>query len=536
MPEIDRRQLAAYAALAVLVLVARRAAICTPSRGSRPRPRGRVARVRRRGGSLDRRRRRRRARSSTSPARCAIPASTGSAGERVEDAVAPAGGATRQGRPQRDQPRGEGGRRRSRSSCPRAAWRPRPPAPGRRSAGARRPRRRSNLNTATAEQLDTLDGVGPGDGREDPRLAPGARRLPQRRRPRAGPGIGPKKLAALEPQVRAVRPRPRPRWRGRPLRARRRARRSVRAGRSRRWRAGARPRRWPRVAAGRCAPLLARCVVLAGRAPARATPASPRSTRTALGPLIGHALRGARDAAGGAARAARSACGSRSWRSRGRARARCGAARRPLAARGGRRRSCAVRGGLRAAARARVELCRAAAVHAELRAWAGARRRARGAAGRPARSTRSGSARDGALARGPAAAAGGAAARDGPRGGRARCPTGVRDDLQAHRARRTLVAASGANVLLLAALALASARRWASPLRARLVLVARADRALRPARRRRAVDPARRGHGRGRHGRGARGAPGRPLARAAARGRRDARAATARARATRAGS
>lgn len=198
MPEIDRRQLAAYAALAVLVLVVGAGYLHSQSRLASTPPA--VAT---------------RASSSAAVALDRAPGHDASlvhvagavrhpgvyrldAGKRVEDAVARAGGATAKGDPnainlaakvadgqqvvvpRRGAPAGgvDGG------AAPGAP----PAAP-------------VNLNTATAEQLDTLDGVGPATATKilEWRQAHGGFRTVEDLA--QVPGIGPKKLAALKPKV-----------------------------------------------------------------------------------------------------------------------------------------------------------------------------------------------------------------------------------------------------------------------------------------------------------------------------------------------
>ena len=96
-----------------------------------------------------------------------------------------------------------------------------------------------------------------------------------------------------------------------------------------------------------------------------------------------------------------------------------------------------------------------------------------------------------------------------------------------------LLAVSGQNVVLLAMLVLGAGRRCGLALRARLGAALRARRAVRAARRRRAVDPARGRDGRRRARRRARRPAGVALVRAGARGRGDAGRQPARRRASR---
>lgn len=198
MPEIDRRQLAAYAALAVIVLVLGARYLRSQSRvASTP---GAIATRTAGSGAvaLDR-----------APARDASLVHVAGAvrhpgvyrlgaGKRVEDAIARAGGATARGDPNAinlaakvaDGQQVLVPRRGAAGAVPGVAAAPGAPA----SAPV-------NLNSATAEQLDTLDGVGPAT----------ATKILEWRQAHGGfrsvedlaqvPGIGPKKLAALKPKV-----------------------------------------------------------------------------------------------------------------------------------------------------------------------------------------------------------------------------------------------------------------------------------------------------------------------------------------------
>ena len=198
MPEIDRRQLAAYAVLAVVVLVigARylraqsRVAAAPPAIAERAPGAGAVSLDRAPGGNG------------------ALVHVAGAvrrpgvyrlgAGKRVEDAVARAGGATAKGDPNAinlaakvaDGQQVIVPRRGAAAATAGGAVAPGAP-----------PAAPVNLNSATAEQLDTLDGVGPAT----------ATKILEWRQAHGGfrslddlaqvPGIGPKKLAALKPKV-----------------------------------------------------------------------------------------------------------------------------------------------------------------------------------------------------------------------------------------------------------------------------------------------------------------------------------------------
>jgi competence protein ComEA len=198
MPEIDRRQLAAYAVLAVVVLVIGARYLRSQSRLATAPPAVAAQASRGRAVSLDR-----------APGRDASLVHVAGAvrhpgvyrlgaGKRVQDAVARAGGAMAKGDPNAINlaakvadgqqvvvpRRGAAGGAAGVGATPGAAG----------SAPV-------NLNSATAEQLDTLDGVGPAT----------ATKILEWRQAHGGfrsvedlaqvPGIGPKKLAALKPKV-----------------------------------------------------------------------------------------------------------------------------------------------------------------------------------------------------------------------------------------------------------------------------------------------------------------------------------------------
>ena len=506
MPAVTRPQLVAYA-LAALVSSCSACASCRARRAARrrtapagaggePAPTPASARRPHRAPAGPR------SRSSTWPGRCAARASTGCATARASRTPCAARAGRARGAdlnainlaakvadgqqvvvPRRGAAGARGGRRRR----------------GRR---ARRPARPPvSLNTATAEQLDTLDGVGPATAQKILDWPRAARRLSLVDDLGEVPGIGPKRLAAL--RTRCSRD------------ARRRAGSCARRGR-------ARPRH-VRVAAARSWPACAlaprrrswssrRGRGGAGARAARSVAAGARRRSCSAGAALAQArVAGAgRDAPGAGGSATRSpgaslllepprdaAFGGAS--ATGAARRRAGAAARRAAACAGPTARVgailAVRGGLSRCRRRDAGL-RARGAHA-----AAARGRA---APTPAAARRAAGRRRRASARAPSAAlqtgvprAQAALLRGMVLGEDAALPDDLRDEFRASGLSH-LVAASGQNVdAARGARAGRSAASLGLGLRARLAAGARAHRALRPARRRRAVDPARGRHGRG---------------------------------------
>ena len=200
MPEIDRRQLAAYAALAVLVLVVGARYLHAQSRIAAAPP---AVASRASGGaavSLDR-----------APGGDASLVHVAGAvrhpgvyrlgaGKRVEDAVARAGGATAKGDPNAINLAAKVADGQQ-VVVPRRGVAAAPTGSGAEAAPGAPPAAPVNLNTATAEQLDTLDGVGPATATKilEWRQAHGGFRTVEDLA--QVPGIGPKKLAALKPKV-----------------------------------------------------------------------------------------------------------------------------------------------------------------------------------------------------------------------------------------------------------------------------------------------------------------------------------------------
>ena len=222
MPDLDRPRLALYVALALVACFL--GARYLRSQANRAAARGAPVAAQARHDCGPRAARRTVASSaptagtsSTSPARCAAPASTGCRRARAWTTHCAARGAPRRTADLTAvnlAAKLEDGRQilvpraRRRRWPPRPAWRRRrsPPAAARRrrsrgggAPGA--PRAPVNLNTATLEQLDTLDGVGPGIAQRilDYRAQHGG----FRRVEELGevPGIGDKRLATLTPLV-----------------------------------------------------------------------------------------------------------------------------------------------------------------------------------------------------------------------------------------------------------------------------------------------------------------------------------------------
>ena len=378
-------------------------------------------------------------------------------GERIQDAVRRAGGpragadlnainlAAKVGR------RPAGRRARARG----AAVRGRAGAGGSPAAARRQPP--VSLNSATAEQLDTLDGVGPATAAEDPRLAPPARRLSLDRRPRRDPRHRPQAPRRAANEGPAVS----------------RARRLVAELRARPWHVGtaavvagllagplraAGGARSPRARRRRCAVARGVRLALVGAVLARRA-AGPgarcrRSTRRAWRPRLGHAVRervvAARRAAGARPFGARVATvrldGERVLLRTG--------PRRALAHRAAWGRSLARARRARGAARVRRLAARARRARPAARPRAGRHRRA-GGEGSPGSSTPCARGRRPSLRTGVPAPQG-ALLRGMALGDDAALPDRTRDEFRASGLSH-LVAASGQNVMLLAALVLAVA-------------------------------------------------------------------------------
>ncbi len=412
-----------------------------------------------------------------------------------QDAVAARRRRDAPGRPEQASTWPPSSRTGARSSCRRARPPRRRPARRRRRAPRRRaaPAAPVNLNTATAEQLDTLDGVGPAT----------AQKILDYREQHGGFGSV-DELGQVPGSARSAWPRCATRS-GCDDAGARRARRAGAPSR-------AHPRHLVLLAArspGCCSAPLARR--RRGRSSAAlrrrgASPAAPRLALLARRAAVLGGRRAGRRSAGGARRAARLAAARRAAVARARDRcssrcARAGVRRRPWRAsrllggpaRGEPARRCASRDGARRgrgpaigddrracaggrAARGRFDaLQRRRGAHAALAASARRGDRRAGAAGSPgALDAVRRRAEAGARAR-PARRAEAALLRGMVLGEDERPADDVRDDFQRSGLAHICSRPAAQNVMLLAALVLgASRRRSASPLRARLLIALRA--------------------------------------------------------------